>query len=424
MFEILKKIAFQRKYNNNNKCNNRENIEKVKRQIEQSLWGSISTVNVIVDDVSRKQTINILMPDVSPHMSAGPLSILYFSRFLSKTGYHVRLLIDSNKTEEELKNVLKQQSNEISQVIDRLEVNQFPLQKNPNVIISSTDMTVATLFNTAYAAKKIQSYCRDKKFIYFIQDDERAFFPASSLQCIVEESYGFDFYPLFSTEILKNFFIKENIGDIRNKIEHPLSQGCPSNCYLPDFKSFLERGKKKKFVFYARPHVSRNCYEYAMYAIILATELNIFNSDWDLYGMGFPKNETLELANGQSLHLIQNMPLRDYKCMLHTFDVGLSLMATPHPSMPPIDLALSGCIVVTNSYKNKTNSTMHDICENIICAEMSVDGIINALKEAIDKSCNLEQRYKNAKHANWPKNWDETFTNEHANWINCIMRTL
>lgn len=395
---------------------------EIKSQVESSLWGGVSEVCVLVDNATREQAINILMPDIAPHMSAGPLSILYFARFLCIKGYNVRILIDTNKTKENLYAILRQQSDEITSVVERFEVEPFPLQKKPTVVINSRDMTVATLFNTARAAKQIQSYCKDKRFIYFIQDDERTFFPASSLQCIVEESYHFDFYPLFSTKILKEFFVKENVGNLFNKQVIPLSQGCPANYYLPDFKTFLNRGGKK-FVFYARPNAPRNCYEYAMHIILRATEMKIFSEEWELYGMGFPGHKDIQLTNSCVLHLIPNMSLNEYKRMLHTFDVGLSLMATPHPSMSPVDLALSGCLVVTNSWKNKTTATMNDICRNIICAEMSVDSILNALKKAINESCNLQKRYDNAKNAVWPRSWDEAFTAEHLEWIRRIMRS-
>ena len=129
----------------------------------------------------------------------------------------------------------------------------------------------------------------------------------------------------------------------------------------------------------------------------------------------------VNILGSKVLHLIPNMPLDQYKEILSTFDVGLSLMATPHPSMPPLDLALSGCIVVTNSFANKTTETMNNICRNILCSEMTVDDICNTLKKAISMSDDLDLRYENAMTAEWPRNWEETYVLEHRQWIVSIM---
>jgi len=391
-------------------------------EIQNSLWGGLSEISVRVDDNNRPRSINVFLPGISAHMSAGPLSILYFIKFLVETGYHVRLLVDTAQPENELRSLLHEQSADLNEAMDSIEVSPFQIRDSQELIVNSEDMSVATLFNTAYAAKQVQEKCTNKKFIYFIQDDEREFFAASSLKCVVENSYHWDYYPIFSTTILKDFFLSENVGNLKDKNVPLIDQGCPANFFLPDFDSFQQRPPKKKFIFYARPQTSRNCFELAMYIINMATQKGLFSSEWELYGMGFPSKEDITLSNGFLLHMLPNMPLDEYKKLLSTFDVGLSLMATPHPSMPPLDLAMSGCVVVTNSCKTKTDETMKSICRNIICSDPTVESLEKALARAIEASGDIEARYNNARDAKWTRTWEDAFGDRHKAWIIDIMK--
>ncbi len=395
--------------------------QNVDREIQKFLKGSLSEISVRVDN-NRPRSINVFLPDISPNLSAGPLSVLYFIKFLVEAGYHVRLLVDSFKPECELRSILHQQSADLDDAMERIEVEGFKLRNSGEICVNSKDMSVATLFNTAYAAKQIQKKCDDKKFIYFIQDDEREFFAASSLKYIVENIYHWDYYPIFFTSILKDFFLSENVDNLKKKNVPLIDQGCPANYFLPDFEKFKERSSKKKFIFYARPQSLRNCYELAMYIINNATRKGIFTQDWELYGMGFPSKADISLSNGFRLHMLPNMPLDNYKKMLSSFDVGLSLMATPHPSMPPLDLAMSGCIVVTNACKTKTSEVMGAISKNIICGDSTIESLEEALTLAIKKSDDIEGRFKSAKETLWVRNWEEAFGEKHKSWIAEIMK--
>ena len=394
-------------------------FELVSRKVHHAMWESFSCAGVTVDD-SRPVSVNIVMQDISQHMSAGPLSILYFGRFLLKSGCHVRLLIISDKSESELRDTLRYQNDDISEISGRFEVSPIKLQQDCVIRVNPRDLSVATLFSTAYAASAIQSRCRNKRFIYFIQDDEREFFPASSLRCAAEQSYAFDCYPLFSTKILAQHFLSEDIGLFRSRKIPVMWQGCPANYFLPPFEEFSRRAKKK-FVFYARPKNPRNCYDFAMYLIIRALEDGVFDDSWEFYGIGYPEPCDLGLPGGRTLHMLPNMPLDEYRESLSTYDVALSLMATPHPSMPPVDLALSGCVVVTNTYKNKTSEVLEEISRNIISAPLLIEPLLDALRKGVELSGCLEERYENARNSSWPRSWDTALGSEHLEWIESIM---
>jgi len=391
----------------------------VSRKVNHAMWESFSCVRVTADD-RRPVCINIVMQDISRHMSAGPLSILYFGRFLLKSGFHVRLLIISDKSQTELEDTLRYQNDDITEISSQFEVEPIKLSEGCEIRINPGDMSVATLFNTACAASAIQKKCRNRKFIYFIQDDEREFFSASSLRCAAEQSYAFDCFPLFSTKILAQHFLAEDVGGLRSRRAKVMWHGCPANYFLPPFEEFSRR-TEKKFVFYARPKNPRNCYDFAMYLIIRAVEEGLFDGGWEFYGIGYPEPCSLGLPGGRTLHMLPNMPLDEYRESLSTYDAALSLMATPHPSMPPVDLSLSGCVVVTNTYKNKTAGVLEEISRNIISAPLLVEPLLDALRKAVELSGNLEFRYRNAVNSSWPRSWDTAFGAGHLAWIRDIM---
>jgi len=74
------------------------------------------------------------------------------------------------------------------------------------------------------------------------------------------------------------------------------------------------------------------------------------------------------------------LPLEAYAELLRTTGVGLSLMASPHPSYPPLEMAHFGVRTVTNAFANKDLSTSHDNILSI--ADVSPESVAEALAEA------------------------------------------
>jgi hypothetical protein len=93
-----------------------------------------------------------------------------------------------------------------------------------------------------------------------------------------------------------------------------------------------------------------------------------------------------------------------------TIDVGLSLMYTPHPSYPPLDLAASGAVVVTNKFANKTDLSQYS--SNIICAELELGALVEAVRDGISLAENTELRRRNflanGLGVDWEKSFEET----------------
>ena len=87
------------------------------------------------------------------------------------------------------------------------------------------------------------------------------------------------------------------------------------------------------------------------------------------------------------------MDAEKYWATLNQYDIGLSLMLSPHPSYPPLEMAASGLITVTNNFANKDLSILSD---NFVTCEPSAEYIKLALQKAYQKCNDMDARIKGA----------------------------
>ena len=86
-------------------------------------------------------------------------------------------------------------------------------------------------------------------------------------------------------------------------------------------------------------------------------------------------------------------------------------MYTPHPSLPPIEMAAAGMPTVTNTFENKDAGALARISSNLIASEPSVDGVCAALKEAAERCERFEERAAGSR-VRWPDSWDVALGDE------------
>ncbi|WP_292544815.1 hypothetical protein, partial [Mesorhizobium sp.] len=160
------------------------------------------------------------------------------------------------------------------------------------------------------------------------------------------------------------FFVENDVGGIksRNMSYTFFNNACSANLLPKEIFIHRNRSKeKKKIVFYSRPVVDRNMFELTALALSTAFRSGIFDPDeWDCVGMGLGEG-VVELLPGVRSVSLPRMDLTTYIEEVASFDICLTLMASPHPSMIPMDLAASGCVVVTNTFKTKTESYLQSL---------------------------------------------------------------
>ncbi len=179
----------------------------------------------------------------------------------------------------------------------------------------------------------------------------------------------------------------------------------------------LEQRKKKKFLFYARPepHAARNLYELGILGLRNAIRTGSFGDDWEFYGIGtIGNNRMVALSDNQMLTLLPKVSLKDYLEIIPSYDLGMSLMLSPHPSLVPLEMAAAGIVTITNTFENKTREELEKISANLIGVDPTIEGITRGLTEGLNRIPNYSARLENSK-INWPTNWDQVFD---QNFIN------
>ena len=87
-------------------------------------------------------------------------------------------------------------------------------------------------------------------------------------------------------------------------------------------------------------------------------------------------------------------PWPRYARLMRGADVGLSLMSTPHPSYPPLDLAACGAVSVTNRYGPKRDLSVYSP-ENILCADLGAEALADEFTRAIALAFDDDRRSGN-----------------------------
>lgn len=148
----------------------------------------------------------------------------------------------------------------------------------------ATDATIATLWTTAYAALRF-SHTRRK--FYFMQDYETLFYPAGSINALVEATYRFGFYGICNTRSLRDTYA--SLGGRSEYFDPSID---PSVFFPP---AEPKPGKPYTIFCYARPGHARNCFEMLMAAMrkvkqTFGEDIRIVaaGAEWDpaLYGLG------------------------------------------------------------------------------------------------------------------------------------------
>lgn len=369
----------------------------------------------------RQPTINVMVPAFDfQSISAGFFGVFQIARFLRSTGMPVRLVLFDTFvfSEKEARERIKGYHG-LEDMFDELEVEYIGEREKP-LYVSSGDYNVATVWYSAYFARKVNEAIGRSKFLYLIQDYETVFHPANSMSTLADATYGWDYDALFSTKSLMDMFIKKDIGGYRTRGLRGIyfENACSSNL-LPEFE-FIARHMdkpKKSLVFYSRPVVNRNMFELTALALCEAYAQGIFDpEEWDCIGMGLGEG-VVEILPGVYNTKLPRMTLKEYTDAITDFDVCLTLMASPHPSLIPMDLGGSGAVVVTNTFETKTPEYLESLNGNIIPVAPDLHAIVDGLREAVERSKDLVTRWQNAHDMQYPRTWEETFSERHREFV-------
>jgi O-antigen biosynthesis protein len=227
--------------------------------------------------------------------------------------------------------------------------------------VTSGDVFLATQWVTAYLAQRAvlaQSALYGtplNRLCYLVQDYEPGFYPFSSEYTLCESTYraALPQVVVFNSSFLRDYFKEQKISFHREFCFEPRL-----NARL---KAQLASGptapKKRQILIYGRPSTPRNAFP------LLVEGLRRWAgpkwSGWQVFSAG-EKHPDIALGDGITLSSVGKLSLDQYARLLQETAVGVSLMISPHPSYPPLEMAHFGALTVSNRFAGKDLSRWHD----------------------------------------------------------------
>lgn len=340
----------------------------------------ITPLNARVSDRKNKR-INLLVPSINKEHLFGGIStaIHFFDELVSAgDGYACRIITaDASPEKDDLERFKKYtilSSDEDEEYSN--EIVPFNDRYNKTLPVGKDDIFIATSWWTAYAAQRIAKWQSEvyeqeiKKIIYFIQDYEPGFYPWSSQYSLAESTYNYKGpqIAIFNSSLLMGYFENKGYSFTEKYYFEPKLNKALKDRLIP----IKEMNKGKKILVYGRPSVARNAFTLIIEALRLWVWMHPGASEWEIVSAGEQHND-IDLGNSVKVISKGKMTLEEYAEELKQTSVGVSLMISPHPSYPPLEMAHFGALVLTNSYENKDLSKAHS---NIISLEnLSPDAI-------------------------------------------------
>lgn len=360
--------------------------------------------------------VNVLIPTIDlEHFFGGYIAKFNLARRLAERGARVRVVtVDPVGPLPRGWRQTVQSYSGLAGCFDRVEIafarGSGRLEVNPR------DAFVASTWWTAHLAHGALAELGRSGFLYLIQEYEPFTFPMGSWAALAEESYRLDHFALFSTELLRGFFRRREIGVFaagasEGERRSLAFQNAITPVEPPD-EAELARRRTRRLLFYARPepHASRNLFELGLLALGQAARAGVFAGGWELRGIGSLGGlRRISLSGEAELELLPRRAQGSYGELLREHDVGLALMYTPHPSLVPIEMAAAGLLTVTNTFENKTAQKLAEISGNLIAAEPTVGGIVAGLRVAAEGVGDPGRRVRGGA-VRWSRTWEEAFS--------------
>jgi len=365
-------------------------------------------------DGQRHACVNLLIPEINfASFYGGYMAKFHLAKKLLENGYRVRLVVvDPSVHAPETWRTALEDYPGLEGIFDELEV-AYQGDRKETLAISGEDRFIATTWWTAYLANDLVQRTGGPPFMYLIQEYEPFTFPMGSYYAMADHSYSFPHHAVFSSALLKDYFRLQGIGVFDGRASPGGAEHFENAiCKFEDIElsGIRETGsRERKLLFYARPeaHATRNMFEVGFLALAKAIEDGVFEGHWEFHGIGSAHGD-IDLPGGRKLKMLGKFSLGEYRKALLEYDLGLSLMYTPHPSLLPLDMAAAGIVVVTNSCMNKTPERLRELSTNLIGAEPHIEGVSTGLRRARERIDDIPSRLKGA-NVNWAGQWDEAF---------------
>jgi hypothetical protein len=244
---------------------------------------------------------------------------------------------------------------------------------------------------------------------FYLPDYEPDFSPAGSIRTFVRSTYDLPHRGLYNSRKLYEYF-RDVVGveQVRDASYRYVTFENPIKPMPWDRQMFRERHaneQKKRLIIYARPEPvgSRNDFALIILALKKALQRGCFDEpSWSFHGIGATKPfAQVELTSQSYMEVIPKMPLQEYEEFLLQGDIGISVISTPHPGIIHFQMAAFGLTTITYTMKGRSE-WLTSQSRNLIPCNASIDGLCDAIAQAVERSGDLDARYENAINSDIP----------------------
>ena len=269
-------------------------------------------------------------------------------------------------------------SNSIEIVRRTADTQPVPVRKD-DVFVAYNWWAAINLHGLISQQQTYFGLVKRKPMLYIVQDYEPGFYPMSSTHMLARAAFdgnGRTFGIFNSSELHAYFRAQGHAYDREFVIPLRMSKNLKA-ARRQDVAS-----KGRRILVYGRPRVARNCFPAVVAGLRAFASAYEQFADWSIEFAG-EAHATIDLGKGKKLVSLGKLSIEEYARTLESTAVGLSLMASPHPSYPPLEMAHFGVRTITNGYTFKDLSKVH---ENIT----SVENIMpNTIASALAAQCQV-----------------------------------
>lgn len=379
-----------------------------------TIWKSQESIEVFQPEITpmhfrkidfEEKRINIILPSINKRDVFGGIAtaLNFFDAFAEKSGWARRIIISDANPDEEAIEMHTPEYMFCDSSEDALASSQivpYADRAGKTIPVSDHDYFIFTGWWTAYCIQ--EEYLmnasslglKQNVFMYLIQDYEPGFYPWSSQYMFAELTYKTEQQQIaiFNSTELRDYFKKSQYSFAKEFVFDPvLNEGLRKA--LPKAGDYIR--KKKQILVYGRPSTARNAF--ALLVEILKKWVDIQEDvhEWTILAAG-ESFEPVNLGKGQRLISVGKLSIENYASLLKETYAGVSLMVSPHPSYPPLEMSVFGVKTITNMYANKNLDGFNDniySLENIlpvnvakclqeICSDYSMEIIYRPCSEA------------------------------------------
>lgn len=350
---------------------------------------SLKNIVPTVEENCSAMRLNILIPSLSASGAFGGLAtqvslpILMFAHGLGNLGWKLRF-ISLNPIPEDGDNLAKNQlaRHNISPEL----VSFWSLNEQKKVPVSANDVFLGSLWFCHIWALPLLNFQYERfggtkrPYISLVQDYEPNFHPWSSAFAMARGAYDSDWPKriIFNSSELAEYYKRQGHSFERSAVFEPVLH----YKMRAALQAEIRPPKERRILFYGRPDDRRNCFYLGRRALEIWSDQYAGSSKWNVISVG-AQYPAFPLSNGKKIEVVGKLSLEFYIDELQRAAVGLSLMASPHPSYPPLEMAHFGALTISNSFEGKAISGWH---ENIIDSSLANAEIIAGnLKDACQR---------------------------------------